>query len=412
MSAIVKDLQYYKFSFYGFFKNLRFFEPFLILFFLDKGLSYLQIGTLYAIREIAVNVLEIPTGVLADAIGRRLTMVSSFLSYILSFILFYLFADYWIFAAAMLLFSFGDAFRTGTHKAMIFEYLRQNNRMEQKGNYYGHTRSWSQFGSAISSIIAAAIVVFTGNYNKVFLFSLIPYLLDLGLMLTYPAGLDGEIKTKGLKSIKDKFTEVYNGFKTSFKHKDTWVTMANLSAYQGFFKASKDYLQPIVVMAVSALALFNNLNEEKSSAIIIGLVYFVIYLIASVTSKNSDKLVERFKSPELIINATLIAGALLGIASGALVKTEQSIVAVVLFIGFFIIQNLRKPIGTGVLADRVKSNILATGLSIQSQLDSLFAALFAVFVGFIADKFSVGAALFCMGLIILVLALLLRLKKQ
>lgn len=42
--GFTKDLQFYKFSLYGFLKNLRFFEPFLYLFFLEQGLNFLQIG--------------------------------------------------------------------------------------------------------------------------------------------------------------------------------------------------------------------------------------------------------------------------------------------------------------------------------------------------------------------------------
>jgi len=92
-----KDIQYYKFCLYGFFKNLKFFEPFLILFFLEKGLTYTQIGSLYAIREIGINLLETPTGFMADALGRKRTMISSFTSYILSFIVFYLADGFWLF---------------------------------------------------------------------------------------------------------------------------------------------------------------------------------------------------------------------------------------------------------------------------------------------------------------------------
>ena len=66
-----KDLQYFKFCMYGFLKNLRFFEPFLLLILLGKGLSYLEIGTLYAAREISINIMEIPSGLLADTVGRR-----------------------------------------------------------------------------------------------------------------------------------------------------------------------------------------------------------------------------------------------------------------------------------------------------------------------------------------------------
>jgi len=85
----IKDIQYYKFCFYGFLKNLRFFEAFLILFFLEKGLSFLEVGTLYAFREITRNVLEIPTGIFTDSFGRRKTMVMAFLLYISSFVVFY-----------------------------------------------------------------------------------------------------------------------------------------------------------------------------------------------------------------------------------------------------------------------------------------------------------------------------------
>ena len=35
------------------------------------------------------NLLEVPTGIIADALGRRRTMVQSFLAYIISFLIFY-----------------------------------------------------------------------------------------------------------------------------------------------------------------------------------------------------------------------------------------------------------------------------------------------------------------------------------
>ena len=118
------DIQYYKFCAYGFLKNLRFFEPFLILFFLEKGLTYFEIGSLYAIREIVTNLFEIPSGIVADAIGRRKAMLISFVSYIISFLVFFFAQEYFLLASAMIFFSLGHAFRSGTHKAMIFSYLK------------------------------------------------------------------------------------------------------------------------------------------------------------------------------------------------------------------------------------------------------------------------------------------------
>ncbi|MDA3951287.1 MAG: MFS transporter, partial [Spirochaeta sp.] len=216
-STFPRDLQYAKFSAYGFLKNLRFFEPFMILFFLGQGLSFLQIGTLYAIREILVNVMEIPSGAIADGLGRRRTMIASFVGYLISFGFFWFGSGMPLFLVAIVFFSVGEAFRTGTHKAMIFAHLRMNDLQEYGNDYYGHTRSWSQIGSAISAIIAAGIVFVSRNYQAVFLFSMIPYLLDLLLMMSYPRALDGTTEKITWRSISENFRHVARGLRETVR---------------------------------------------------------------------------------------------------------------------------------------------------------------------------------------------------
>ncbi|MCP3959885.1 MAG: MFS transporter, partial [bacterium] len=45
----------FRFCLYGFLKNQKYYEPFLILAFLEKGLSFFDIGLLIAFREVAIN---------------------------------------------------------------------------------------------------------------------------------------------------------------------------------------------------------------------------------------------------------------------------------------------------------------------------------------------------------------------
>ena len=127
MISIIRDKQYYKFCAYGFLKNLRFFDAFLILFLLEKGLNFTQIGVLYALREIIINVFEIPSGIFADTYGRKISLVNSLILYIISFIIFYLSSEFYLFSIAFISFGIGDAFRSGTHKGMIMQYLKINN---------------------------------------------------------------------------------------------------------------------------------------------------------------------------------------------------------------------------------------------------------------------------------------------
>lgn len=104
LKALLKDKQYAKFSAYGFLKNLRFFEPFLVLYLLSKGLSFTEIGVLIGLRELIVMIAEIPSGLLADVLGRRRTLASSFVFYMISFVAFFVSQNFVGFLVAMLFF--------------------------------------------------------------------------------------------------------------------------------------------------------------------------------------------------------------------------------------------------------------------------------------------------------------------
>ncbi|PKL23011.1 MAG: MFS transporter [Spirochaetae bacterium HGW-Spirochaetae-3] len=424
-----RDLQYYKFCAYGFLKDLRFFDPFMILMFLDKGLSYAQIGSLYALREILINVMEIPSGVMADALGRRRTMIMSFTAYIASFVVFYLARGYAILVLAMAVFAFGDAFRTGTHKAMIFDYLKLKGWADQKTHYYGHTRSWSQRGAALSSLIAAALVIWRGEYRVVFLFTLIPYVLDLLLMLSYPAALDGPRRAAFLASVNGvpgtdgadappapsviaEFRHVVGAFASSFKDLFVLRAVSNQALYTGYYKAAKDYLQPLLAGLALSLPALLSWRERERTALVVGVVYFGIYSLTSYASRRSGRFSERFDSLARPLNLTLIGGLGLGLASGLSYALGFSAPAALLYVGVYVIENLRKPMGIAYVTDLMNQDALATALSAESQAETLFAALVALGLGFAADALGPGLGLAVTSGACLAIALLLRLPER
>jgi MFS family permease len=169
----------FRFSLYGFLKNQRYFEPFLVLALLQAGLSFFEIGLLLGFRELAVNIIEIPSGAIADLCGRRRSMMLAFVSYILGFLTLGFANQLAPLFLAMGLLAVGDAFRTGTHKAMIFTWLRIQGRSHERTQIYGYTRSWSKIGSAVSAIAAAAFVLVADSYTLIFFFAVIPYSLNL-----------------------------------------------------------------------------------------------------------------------------------------------------------------------------------------------------------------------------------------
>lgn len=387
---IKRDSQFYRFAAYGFLKNLRFFDPFLILFFREMGLSFLQIGTLISVREVATNFLELPTGIIADLYGRRLSMVLSMVSYLSSFIVFYFFPSFYVYMIAMIAFAFGEAFRTGTHKAMILEYLRINGMTDMKVHYYGATRAASQLGSAVNALIAAFLVFYSGSYKIVFLASVLPYAANLVNLMLYPKELDGELRS-GEKR------ETIKAFLGIFRSGDALKGVLNSSLYDAFFKVVKEYLQPILKALALGLPIMIAFSAEQRTSVIVGVVYFVIYIATSYASKNAGRLSGKFGNEARALNYTYIFGAVLIIFSGIFQIFALQVLAVLTFFFLFILENFRRPINISYISDNIDHKTMASGLSVESQLKTLLMAIFAPLIGFMADKLGVGSAITIAG---------------
>lgn len=402
----------YRFSLYGFLKNLRLFEPFIILLFREDGLSFLQIGLLYSIRDIATNILEIPSGIYADAFGRRKSMLFSFSAYIVSFIVFYLFSGFYLFAVAMVLFAVGEAFRTGTHKALILEYLNIKGLKNQKVSYYGRTRSASQFGSAINSLIAAALVFYTGNYRYVFLATALPYVLNLFNLGTYPKELDGDLIKLSKGTFSGQIKTTLKTFLTIFKDREAMRAIFNSAGFTAFFKSAKDYLQPVIKIFAISIPLFLNLGDTRRTAVIIGIVYFSIYMLTTYASRSAEKVSQRFDNLAKAINVTFWIGACFLFISGLASWINFSLLSVLFFIGLYIVHNLRKPMNVAFISDQISNKVMASGLSVESQVTTILMAILSPLLGLLADNFGVGIALGGLGGLMFVSSILVRVNDK
>ncbi len=405
MDVILKNKQYFKFCAYGFLKNFRFFDAFFILFFLDKGLLYAEIGILYAVREIVINVFEVPSGLIADTYGRKKSLIGSLLLYIFSFAVFYSAHDFWLFMIAFILYGIGDAFRSGTHKGMIMDYLELKHWQNQNINYYGHTRSWSQFGSAISSLVAGLIVFYSGNYQTIFLYSIIPYLANLLLIMSYPNELNRSFKKSAAKN-DISLVETIKAFVSVVKKPNVLKIINTSAIHTAYIKAVKDYIQPLMVQVALMIPFMISFEVEKKNGIIIGIIYFLIYLLTSTASRFSSKIATRNKNN--ISFVTLVLGFAMGILSGLFYEYDLSILSLIAFVGIYVIENVRKPILTGFVADQVPNEILTSVISAQSLLRTIMTALIALVFGIIADQYGIGVSFIIVSVILTISTLVIN----
>ncbi len=395
---IIDDIQIRKFCVYGFLKNLTFFKPYLLLYLLTF-LDLFHIGFLYAIREIVVYIFEIPSGIFADNYGKKKELCICFIFYIFSFIVFYFSKNFITAAIAMVLFGLGEAFRSGTHKAIILTYLDKNNFKEYKSFVYGRTRSFSLVGTAISSLFSILIILNFTNSGYIFLITVIPYILDFFLILSYPDEFDE--KGKYHNDIKDF---IKNEIKLIFKNINIRYIILEQAIFQSVFKSIKDMIQPIfsIIIISSSISILSQ-NPSNSSKVFIGIMYFVFNMASALASRNTYHL-RKYLSGKFLMRITFMMLVFIVLSIAVSVKYQLLLVIAVLFLILNVLQDLRKPIYVECLDEEMSKENRATVLSIESQFTAISTAIIAPSFGYVATRFNIFTALVILFCVLFVLS--------
>ena len=389
----------FRFSLYGFLKNQRYFEPFLVLALIQMGLSFFEIGLLFGFRELAVNIIEIPSGAVADLYGRRRSMMLSFVAYIGAFLTLGFASQLAPLFLAMLLLAVGDAFRTGTHKAMIFTWLRIQGRTAERTQIYGYTRSWSKIGSAVSAVVAAILVLITDSYTLIFFFAAVPYALNLVNFFGYPAELEGERTVSA--GPREVVTHMNRALVEAVRRPGLRRLMLESMGFEGVFHAVKDYLQPVIalaaVAAASRFAFSEDLSQVQQSALLVGPIYLVLHLLSSAASRNAHRVAKRAGGEANA--ARWMWAASVGIFAVLLVAglSNLSVVLILAFVILYVLQDAWRPVLISRFDEHSTEEQGATILSIESQSRRFATMIVAPLMGLAIDTVQqeqIGAGAF------------------
>ncbi len=400
-SKIINDVQIKKFSAYGFLKNLAFFKPYLVLYLMSCGLDLFEVGLLYSVREAIVYIFEVPSGIIADYYGRKKELQLCFVFYIISFSVFFFLTSFYTAVVAMVFYGLGEAFRSGTHKAMILTYLESKKWSSYKTFVYGRTRSFSLLGSALNSLIAIVIIVFSPSNNYIFAFSVLPYIADFALISTYPSYLDGD-HLKG----ETKRLWIKEGIVGSLKNVELRKLVLSQGVFQSVLKSTRDTVQPIILSVVLSYSAFRSLMVDGSdlAKIVIGLTYFVVKLLSSYSSRNVYKLNDKYESRKLMNLAFFVLGLAITFISLAVYSSNLQFV-ILLFIVINVLGDARKPIYLEVLDEKMDKKLRATVMSVESQITAILVVFIAPMFGYMAARLGLAFAFFVTGIVVVFISL-------
>ncbi|OGD79547.1 hypothetical protein A2368_02295 [Candidatus Collierbacteria bacterium RIFOXYB1_FULL_49_13] len=168
-------------AWFNFLLDLRFYAPILILYFAQVTGSFALGMSLFSVTMLSAAVLEIPTGVLSDRLGRKQTLVVGAVSALLAVLFYAIGAGYWALALGALLEGLSRALFSGNNDALLHDSLLEHGNEHEFAEYSGKTESLSQVAIAVVSILGGIIAFY--SFTLVMYLSLLPALAGVFVAL-------------------------------------------------------------------------------------------------------------------------------------------------------------------------------------------------------------------------------------
>jgi MFS family permease len=360
-----------------------------------KGLSLTQLGLLETIFHIASFTMEVPTGVVADVFGRRISRIWGRIMSLVSVIILLLSNSFWMFALSFVLTAISYNLESGAGDALIYDSLKEIGEEDRFMKVNGNKELFYQAASAISFLIGGILAV--RSYNIAFTLTIVFGVITIVQSFTFREPSIGAIEVSEghynvfIKQIKDSLKAIADKPKVGALIIFTQSILAFCTSI--FF-----YLQNFLKAG--------GYNEDS-----IGLIYAVSSVVAAIVSTQVFRIERKIKEQGILVLIPMITIACIwGIA--------YSRYHYLLFIVMMVTESVIFVAVSDYINKMIPSENRATILSFASMVFSFFMITLFPAIGVIADRTSLSFAFVCLGAVgsLIVLAngyfVLTKLKKQ
>ncbi len=352
------------------------------IFFARKYATDTAIGFFDAASFAVALLAEIPSGVLADRIGRRKTVIIGTLIYGVGYTMWGLSISRWMMAVSFIVYWVGGSFVSGADEAMIFEYLKSK----------GHEDLWQRISVNRFLITRVSLIlsIFFGGlmYN---VYGRLPFLargFTFFLMLIPLYWLRSVDAHQPQRQEKSNFiADIKTGTRELLSAKIVWVLPLYLMVQGiGFTVFTSGILRPIL-FAYSGISLHN-----ISSFVALTTLISVTFLFVS--SRYFKKSFFRLRTIFLLA-ITMIVGFLLNIPHNTFVAIAG--LALVTLAAYSL-----SPLLSNAINTTIGSRYRATTLSAANFCENILYVVLAPIVGYLSTKGSINNIIYlCSGMVLI-----------
>ena len=378
-----------KFYLSSFLKNQTYFVPILVVFLQAQHLSLQQVFWVFSIGSVVSFLLEIPTGIFADFYGKKKSIVLAKILVTSSFLLFAFAQSFLLFVLAQVIYEAGQAFRSGTEAAYIYDYLDQEQGAPGYTEVKGKQKFWARAGEALATALGGVIAAKV-SYAAVFLVAAVPAAANIFNVLSWTHIREREEKRFLWPETK---RHVKHAFMVLGRDKKIRTIMLNFSIFTASLAAIATFTQPYMTQANIPIEYF-------------GFIYAASLAVSAFAVRYSYKVEAwfgRVRTTNALTFFAVLPALVLGLGYKALIG-----------VGFFflltIIENIRSPILNTLFHDRVRSAERSTMGSLLEQSKSLAKMILLPIIGFFAKAYSMEVAILIIAGLLLINAFSLRLR--
>lgn len=159
---------------FNFLLDFRLYAPVMVIYFERITGSYTTAMSILSMVMLSSALLEVPTGIYSDRIGRRQTLILGAFASLVSVICYAVGVNYWVLLLGAVFEGLGRAFFSGNNDSLLHDTLAE---MNERGNYQeklGRVSSAFQFALGISAIVGSVLA--TWSFAIVMWLSVLPKL--------------------------------------------------------------------------------------------------------------------------------------------------------------------------------------------------------------------------------------------
>lgn len=142
---------------HNFFLDFRPYSAIAIVYFASVTGSFALGMAVFTFTMVSSAILEVPTGIFSDTIGRRRSIILGSAASTTSIVLYALGGSFWLLALGACLEGMSRAFFSGNNDALLHDTLSQEGKIENYAEILGKTSSMFQLALAVGAIIGGLV---------------------------------------------------------------------------------------------------------------------------------------------------------------------------------------------------------------------------------------------------------------